>query len=223
MNFSGQKLSIEEARRADLVDYLAKLGHEPAKIKGNDYWYSSPLRNEKTPSFKVNRKLNRWYDHGLGKGGNIIDFAILYNNCTIGEFLNQLSCHLSFQKPFLILEYNQPDLNTENKINILREKPISSLLLLRYLQKRRISIDIAEYYCVEVIYNAMAKNILLSALKIIPVVMNYVTLISKEAALQKTLQPLTIGPKKRPYLKVSLTSFLSWQYIKINLKLELIL
>ena len=93
MNFSGQKLSIEEARRADIVDYLAKLGHEPSKIKGSDYWYSSPLRNEKTPSFKVNRKLNRWYDHGLGKGGNIIDFAILYNNCTIGEFLRQLSGH----------------------------------------------------------------------------------------------------------------------------------
>ena len=53
--------------------------------------------------------------------------------------------------------------------------------------------------------------------------MNYVILISKEAALQKTLQPLTMVPKKQPYLKVSLTSFLSWQYIKINLKIELIL
>ena len=158
MNFSGQRLSIEEARRTDIVDYLAKLGHEPAKIKGNDYWYSSPLRNEKTPSFKVNRKLNRWYDYGLGKGGNIIDFAILYNNCTIGEFLNQLSGHLSFPKPFTIHQQNQPKINTENKINILREKPISSLLLLRYLQKRRIPIDIAECYCVEVIYECNGKK-----------------------------------------------------------------
>src|SRR5664279_2309304 len=132
-----------------IVDFLAKLGHQPSKIKGNDYWYSSPLRNEKTPSFKVNRKLNRWYDLGLGIGENIIDFAILYNNCTIGEFLNQISGHFSFQKPFTILEDNPPKINTENKINILREKPISSLLLLRYLHKRRIPIDIAEQYCVE--------------------------------------------------------------------------
>ena len=77
MNFSGQGLSIEEARRADIVNYLARIGHNPSKIKGSDYWYLFPLRNEKTPSFKVNRKLNRWYDHGLGKSGNIIDFAIL--------------------------------------------------------------------------------------------------------------------------------------------------
>ena len=77
MNFSGQRLSIEEARQTDIVDYLAKLGHALEKIKGSDYWYSSPLRSEKTPSLKVNRKLNRWCGHGLGKGGNIIDFAIL--------------------------------------------------------------------------------------------------------------------------------------------------
>ncbi|MEO8766395.1 MAG: CHC2 zinc finger domain-containing protein [Ginsengibacter sp.] len=127
------------------------MGHEPSKIKGNDYWYSSPLRNEKTPSFKVNRKLNRWYDHGLGKGGNIIDFAILYNNCTIGEFLNQLSGHLSFQKPFKKFEENPPNGSTEGKIYIVQKKPISSLVLLRYLHKRRIPMDIAERFCVEVI------------------------------------------------------------------------
>ncbi len=76
MNFSKQRLSIEEARQTDMVDYLSKLGYEPAKVRGINYWYLSPLREERTPSFKINRKLNRWYDHGLGKGGNIIDFAI---------------------------------------------------------------------------------------------------------------------------------------------------
>ena len=91
MNFNKQRPSIEEARQTDMVEYLSKLGHEPAKIRGVDYWYLSPLREERTPSFKVNRKLNRWYDHGLGKGGNIIDFAILYHNCTVGEFLHQLT------------------------------------------------------------------------------------------------------------------------------------
>ncbi len=75
MDFSKQRLSIEEAKQTDLVDYLSKSGHQPAKVRGNDYWYLSPLREEKTPSFKVNRKLNRWYDHGLGKGGNIIDWS----------------------------------------------------------------------------------------------------------------------------------------------------
>ncbi len=60
-----------------------------------------PLREEKTPSFKVNRKLNRWYDHGLGKGSNLVDFGILYNKCTIGEFMQKLSSNFSFQTPLV--------------------------------------------------------------------------------------------------------------------------
>ena len=77
-----------------LKTFLWKCGHndlgfQPSKISGNDYWYSSPLRNEHTPSFKVNRRLNKWFDHGLGKGGNLVDFGILYYNCSMGELLQK--------------------------------------------------------------------------------------------------------------------------------------
>ena len=81
------------ARQLDLVEYLQDLGHHPQKIRGNDYWYLSPLRSEKTASFKVNRKLNLWYDHGLGKGGSLIDFGVLYFNCSVKEFLERLQTH----------------------------------------------------------------------------------------------------------------------------------
>jgi DNA primase len=63
------------------------LGYNPVKVTNADHWYRSPLREENEPSFKVNRKLNLWFDHGLGKGGNLIDFGILYNNCTASELL----------------------------------------------------------------------------------------------------------------------------------------
>ncbi len=158
MNFSKQRLSLEEARQTDIVDYLSKLGHEPSKIRGGDYWYLSPLREEKTPSFKVNRKLNRWYDQGLGKGGNIIDLAVLYNNCTVGEFLHQLSGNFSFQKSLLIHDQKNLNNTTENKINILQEKSLSSFSLLRYLQQRRIPIDLAESFCKEVKYELNGKE-----------------------------------------------------------------
>src|SRR6185312_9899712 len=109
-----QSLSIRDAKEMDMVDYLSRLGYKPSKIRNADYWYLSPLRNEKTPSFKVNRKLNRWYDHGLGKGGNLIDFAILYQNCTIGEFLQKLNDDFSFHQP----TFHQPEpLKIEKKIN----------------------------------------------------------------------------------------------------------
>ena len=158
MSFSKQRLSVEEARRTDMVDYLSKLGYEPAKVRGIDYWYLSPLREERTASFKINRKLNRWYDHGLGKGGNIIDFAILYNNCTVGEFLHQLSGNLSFQKPLLKHLDEQTESDAESKIKILQEKTLSSFSLLRYLHQRRLPIDLVERYCREVKYELNGKE-----------------------------------------------------------------
>ncbi len=158
MNFSQQRLSIEEAKQIDIIDYLSKLGYEAVKIRNFDYWYLSPLRKEKIPSFKVSRKLNRWYDHGLGKGGNIIDFGILYNNCTVGEFLHQLSSNFSFQKPFVFHSCEQDRNNTESKINILQEKELSSFSLLRYLQQRRIPLELAECYCREVKYELNCKE-----------------------------------------------------------------
>jgi len=60
-----KKLMSAEAKQIDMVDYLSALGHRPQKVRNSDYWYLSPL---------VNRSLNIWYDHGIGKGGNLIDF-----------------------------------------------------------------------------------------------------------------------------------------------------
>jgi DNA primase len=155
MEFSEQqRLSIAKAKAMDMVDYLSRLGYKPAKVRNNDYWYVSPLRDEKTPSFKVNRKLNRWYDHGLGKGGNLIDFAILHQNYTIGEFLQKLNGDFSFHQPI----FHQPnELITEKKLNILQEFSISSFALLRYLEQRRIPVDIADQFCREVRYELNDK------------------------------------------------------------------
>jgi hypothetical protein len=149
-----QTVSIQEAKEMDMVDYLSRLGYEPKKIRNADYWYLSPLRNEKTPSFKVNRQLNRWYDHGLGKGGNIIDFAILLQNCTVGEFLQKLKGEFSFHKPTF-----QPTENSfpEKKINILKDFSISSFALLHYLEQRRIPVELANQYCREIRYELNDK------------------------------------------------------------------
>lgn len=67
-----------EAKRIRIVDYLRLLGHEPVKVRGGQYWYLSPLRKEDTPSFKVNDRLNEWYDFGLSEGGSIIELAMLF-------------------------------------------------------------------------------------------------------------------------------------------------
>jgi hypothetical protein len=156
MSFSNN-VSLEGAKQMDMVEYLSKLGYEPTKVRNDDYWYLSPLRDEKTASFKINRKMNRWYDHGLGKGGNLIDFAVLYHQYTVAEFLKNLNKGFSFHQPLadgIDLNKEQP----ESKITILKERALTSLSLQRYLHQRRISMDVAQQYCKQVTYLMYGKE-----------------------------------------------------------------
>jgi hypothetical protein len=156
MEHKQQRLSISEAKEIDLVQYLSSLGHEPTKVRRDDYWYLSPLRNEKTPSFKVNRKLNRWYDHGLGQGGNLVDFGIEYHHCTIKELLNQLSGRFFFQRP--TVAHPELVIKPEQGIKLLEEIPLTSPVLLNYLRQRHIPVEMAEKYCREVRYELNGKT-----------------------------------------------------------------
>jgi hypothetical protein len=47
-----EKLTCADAKRLDLVDYLASLGYQPQKVRNPDYLYLSPLREEKHPPLK---------------------------------------------------------------------------------------------------------------------------------------------------------------------------
>jgi len=48
MDFRNKRLSIAEAKEIDMVQFLSTLGYEPQKIRNNEFWYCSPLREEKT-------------------------------------------------------------------------------------------------------------------------------------------------------------------------------
>jgi DNA primase len=80
----------------DIVDYLSSLGFNPTKVRRNHYWYLSPFRDETTPSFKVNRNINRWYDFGEGEGGNLVDFGLEYYKCSVSELLKKVNRCFSF-------------------------------------------------------------------------------------------------------------------------------
>lgn len=107
-------------------------------------------------SFKINRNLNCWYDHGIGKKGGLIDFAILYHNSTIAKFLKQLSRDFSFHQPVTGLS-NEEINHSESQIKIIAERTISSLAL-KGLKQRRIPINIAKEYCKKVIYKLNDKE-----------------------------------------------------------------
>jgi len=143
--------TLQELNNTDIVDFLASLGYQPKQIKGSNYWYISmlPGRQEKTPSFKVNRKLNRWTDFGTGAGSTLVDFGILYFNCTIRELVTRLSQPGIENVPrhdSLIQVLDRP------KLEIVNTLPLTSSYLIRYLWERRIPQVVAQAYCVEAHY-----------------------------------------------------------------------
>lgn len=160
---SEKRISPEEIKALNLVSYLASLGIQPSYIRGNLFWYNSPLRKEKTPSFKINRRTNLWIDYGARKdngkfnGGTIIDFAIQYFDCTIGELLssfgNPSSFHPQRHEEIVVLSEQ-----SEPKITITSERSLWAYPLLAYLKFRRISIPIAEQFCREIHYQIWERN-----------------------------------------------------------------
>ncbi len=98
-------MKCAEGNKLDLVEYLFSLGFTPTKIRGNNYWYISPLRDEKEASFKIDRNKNVWYDHGAGKGGTVVDFVTSYFNCDVSRALQKLSSYQQVpQKRFISTE-----------------------------------------------------------------------------------------------------------------------
>ncbi|MDE3183721.1 MAG: toprim domain-containing protein [Bacteroidota bacterium] len=154
-------MNCEQANQIDLVNYLNSLGYQPQKIRGSDYWYLSPFRKEKEPSFKINRNKNVWYDHGPGKGGKLIDFAMEFYRCDVSEALQKISSfhpqnnfknklvRPQFHLPKNSVADNQDARETAIKI-IAAKQPIQDLVLCRYLWQRRIDKSIADRYCYEV-------------------------------------------------------------------------
>lgn len=86
-------MTIQDVKQIKLADYLQSLGYTPVKQQGKNLWYKSPLREETDASFKVNTELEKWYDFGIGKGGNILALAAELYYSKIEAFMNRIYCH----------------------------------------------------------------------------------------------------------------------------------
>lgn len=143
---SKQTLSFREANTIPITEYLSKLGIEPTKVRGHDHWYLSPFRKESNPSFKVQAKLNLWFDHGTGEGGTLIDLGIKLQHISSHMFLQELT-NGNYQSQPLSFHRNEPQ---ENKLHVLSVNRLENKYLLDYLSTRGISKENATAYCKEV-------------------------------------------------------------------------
>lgn len=151
-----ERFSLSKIREIDLVGYLGKLGYEPVKIKkgGTDFWYLSPLRIETEASFHVDQVNNQWYDFGLVKGGNTIDFCLLYHKCSIRELLDKFNADLeSLYLPVFDPSLHEGRTRKESKLIVTDVRPLHAYPLKNYLHERSIPIAIADQFCKEVQYD----------------------------------------------------------------------
>lgn len=131
-------MTIEEAKNIKLTDYLHSLGYAPVKQQGANLWYKSPFREENEASFKVNTEINKWYDFGLGKGGNIIALASeLYCSVHVPYLLQRIAEQTPHIRPVSFSFREQS--STAPNFQCMEIKELTSPALLSYLQGRGIN------------------------------------------------------------------------------------
>lgn len=152
-------MNIAEAKKISIVDYLKQIGYAPVKIRNGQYWYLSPLREEDTPSFKVNDRTNEWYDFGIAEGGDLIELGKhLHHTDEVSKVLTMIGGnHLALAKEPKRVVCLQPR-HAEEGMSDVRVMPLSHYALLSYVQSRGIDVGIAKTFCQEIHYVLRQKK-----------------------------------------------------------------
>ncbi|MDM1413264.1 toprim domain-containing protein [Myroides odoratimimus] len=148
-------MTCNEAKKISLASILEKIGTKKVKQTNREAWYLSPFRNETTASFKIDLLKNLWYDHGEGKGGNVLDFVMRYYKCELKEALQILDDEsFSFHQP----TFQDDSIEKEKNYEIRAIKPLTNTQLINYIQSRGISLKMAKKYSVELHYSLNDKK-----------------------------------------------------------------
>ena len=152
-------MTTKEVKQIPLADLLGNIGFLPehSQKDGNELWYKSPLREEKTPSFKITIDKNTWYDFGAAAGGSIIDFAITYFNCDVTEAFERIT-----KRKFVSVAPKLkaiPVLKKSDAVELRSIKELNNPALVGYLVERGINISIARKYVKEIYYRRNGKNL----------------------------------------------------------------
>ena len=155
---------IPYSNRISIRDFLAWRGIQP-KYERNGYgMYLSPLREERTPSFKVDYVQNLWYDFGLGEGGTLLTLVMRLERCDSREAIRRLqngekgdagSVSLSpgvGERPAVGGPLPVLHPAAVPALRILSDAPLRHPALVGYLSSRGIVPSVAAAFCREVRY-----------------------------------------------------------------------
>ncbi|HEV7347429.1 toprim domain-containing protein [Telluribacter sp.] len=135
-----------------LVEFLTVKGFQPVSIKGANYWYQSMIREtEQTASFKVDADRNLWYDHGIGKGGNLIDLAcLLFRTDDVKRVMGEIKSSFFSFHPHPTASFIST--GKSKGLHVIEKHELRDPKLMEYLQSRGIAPDVASQFCTELVY-----------------------------------------------------------------------
>ena len=148
--------------------FLARRGIQP-KYERNGYgMYLSPLRDEHTPSFKVDYVQNLWYDFGLGEGGTLLTLVMRLERCDSREAIRRLQngekrnagVSLSpdiYERPVAGGASSAVRPAAVPALRILSDAPLRHPALVGYLASRGIVLSVAAAFCREVRYEVNGR------------------------------------------------------------------
>jgi hypothetical protein len=159
-------MNSDQAKKIQLVEVMAMLGHEVKAVERNstEYKYLSPFRTETEPSFNVNLDKNAWFDFGLAKGGNTLDFAIEYvgfigQGGTVSSALAWLE-RLKGRGGVKIMEKKPISTRQQqNKLELIEVSEVESRIILSYLEnERKIDPELIPIYLKQVRYKNLKTD-----------------------------------------------------------------
>ena len=161
--------AIPYNNRISIRAFLAQQGILP-KYERNGYgMYLSPLREERTPSFKVDYVRNLWYDFGSGEGGTLRTLVMRMERCDSREAIRRLQNGEKRDAGSVSLSpgiYKRPAVGGSSSVmrpaaapalRILSDAPLRHPALVGYLASRGIAQRIAAGYCREVRYEVNGR------------------------------------------------------------------
>ena len=160
---------MNDLKNISIRQFLSQRGIQP-KYERNGYgMYLSPLREERTPSFKVDYVQNLWYDFGLGEGGTLLTLVMRLERCDSREAVRRLqngekrdagSASLSpsvGERPAVGGPSPVVRLAAVPALRILSDDPLRHPALIGYLVSRGIVPSVAAAFCREVRYEVNGR------------------------------------------------------------------
>lgn len=140
---------LEKIKGIPIASYLERKGIQmPARGNICAFW-----RGDKIPSVSIDRVHNRWYDHGEGRGGSVLDLVMAVEGCTFSQAVDILE-----SGAYSIATFATASKGDRRPAIVVDEvRFLQHPALLQYLNARGISSSLASIYCREIYYHLEIK------------------------------------------------------------------